>query len=169
MISPTKGSMVTNLLLALALCVPASAQTLTLLTPISSKIPQGKFEAKDAAGQTYHGTFISQKAGRFLRRGSVQLRFDESLAIVNNNSEGTIRAGRKKQLIVLGSSLALAKIADDSVDAAIGASKARLVALPVALTLLFLERGGEVKLDPGYEFEVSPTRVIPERFPSTTP
>ena len=54
----------------------------------------------------------------------MQLRFDEPLSVVNNNAEGTIRGGRKKQLLIIGSASAIAKIADDSVDGAIGARKA---------------------------------------------
>jgi hypothetical protein len=145
---------VAKLALILALCLSASAETLTLLTPINSKISQGSFRASDSSGKVHHGTFVSQKAGRFLKRGSVQLRFDEPLTVVNNNAEGTIRAGRKKQLLVLGGASAIAKIADDSVDGAIGATKARYVAAPMALLFLALEHGGEVNLKPGYQFEV---------------
>lgn len=133
----------------------ASAETLTLETLITSKIPQGRFEARDLNGKIHRGHFISHPAKRWLRRGSVSLYFDEPLVVVNKDKEGMIRASRKKQLIVLGSSLALAKIVDDSVDTAIGASKARLIAAPAALLLMYFEKGGEVKLEPGYQFEAA--------------
>lgn len=131
----------------------ASAETMTLQTLITSKIPQGRFEAKDASGKVHRGHFVSHAARRWLRRGSVSLYFDEPLVVENKDKEGIIRASHKKQLIVLGSSLAVAKIVDDSVDTAIGANKARLIAAPAAVLLMYFEKGGEVKLEPGYSFE----------------
>ena len=93
-----------------------------------------------------------------MRRGSVQLRFDEPLEVINKSPEGTIKASRKKQLIVLGSAWGAAKIVDDSIEGAIGVSNARWVALPVGAAILMVETGGEVNLKSGYRFEVGTVR-----------
>lgn len=79
------------------------------------------------------------------------------MSVVNKDSEGKIRASHKKQLVVLGSSLAVAKIDDDRVDRAIRATKARYVAIRSALAFMFVMHGGEMNLKRGYEFEAGPT------------
>jgi len=62
------------------------------------------------------------------------------------------------RLLKLGASLAAAKLADDSVDGAIGAGKARYVGAVVALALIAFQKGGEVRLHRGDTFEVEPDR-----------
>jgi len=62
------------------------------------------------------------------------------------------------RLLKLGASLAAAKLADDSVDGAIGAGKARYVGAVVALALIAFQKGGEVRLQRGDTFEVEPDR-----------
>ncbi len=114
----------------------ASAQTLTLLTPVSSRMPTGsEFRAVDASGKVYVGTVIAQPARRFLRRGSVLLRFADPVRLVNSDPEGVIRPSPNKQLIFLGTTPLIAKIADDSVDGAIGGGKARFVALGASILI----------------------------------
>lgn len=135
------------------------AQPLTLLTPVSSKMPTGsEFRAVDREGKIYAGTLIARPARRFLRRGSVLLRFYDPVHVVNGDPEGVIRAGRKKQLILLGTTPLIAKIADDSVDTAIGGGKARFVALGASVLFMALVKGGEVHLKPGDKLEVEAGR-----------
>ena len=137
----------------------AAAQPLTLLTPVSSKMPTGsEFRAVDKSGKVYVGTLITRPARRFLRRGSVLLRFYDPVHLVNSDPEGVIRAGRKKQLILLGTTPLIAKIADDSVDSAIGGGKARFVALGTSILFMAFVKGGEVHLKPGDQLEVEAGR-----------
>jgi hypothetical protein len=106
--------MARTFLAVLILSAFVSAQSLTLLTPVSSRMPSGsQFRAADGAGRVYLGTIIARPARRFLRRGSVMLRFADPVHLVNADAEGVIRAGRKKQLIFLGTTPLIAKIADD--------------------------------------------------------
>ena len=51
--------------------------------------------------------------------------FDEPVLPVTKDPEGVFRAGNRMRLLKLGASLAAAKLADDAVDGAIGATKAR--------------------------------------------
>jgi hypothetical protein len=137
----------------------AAAQPLTLLTPVSSKMPTGsEFRAVDNRGKVYVGTLITRPARRFLRRGSVLLRFDDPVHVVNSDPEGVIRAGRKQQLIFLGSTPLIAKIVDDSVDGAIGGGKARFVALGASFLFMAFVKGGEVHLKPGDQLEIEAGR-----------
>jgi len=62
------------------------------------------------------------------------------------------------RLLKLGGSLALGKLADDSVDGAIGAGKARYVAAAVGATLIVLQKGGEARLLQGDTIDVEPRR-----------
>jgi hypothetical protein len=142
-----------------ALSLASVAQPLTLLTPINSKMPSGsEFRAVDGTGRIYAGTLITRPARRFLRRGSVLLRFYDPVHVVNSDPEGVIRAGRKKQLIFLGTTPLIAKIVDDSVDGAIGGGKSRFVALGASILFIALVKGGEVHLKPGDKLEVEAGR-----------
>ena len=70
------------------------AQPLTLLTPVSSRMPSGsEFRAVDSAGKNYAGILITRPARRFLRRGSVLLRFYDTVHVVNADPEGVISRG----------------------------------------------------------------------------
>lgn len=145
-----------------ALIGPGHSQSfnLTLLTEVSSKMASGTpFTAKDeATGKTYTGRVISQKARNFLRRGWIRLSFDQPIHVVDPNGEGVLHPSRKRQIILLGTTPLIAKIADDAVDTSIGPGKARLVAAgAVGLSLLFMT-GGNITLKPGYKLVVEPDR-----------
>jgi len=150
------------LLLVVTLGTMSTAQTVTLVLQeeVSSKLPTGTtFTAMDAAGKIYHGHVVTHRARRFLRRGSMTLVFDEPVLPVTKDPEGVLRAGNKMRLLKLGSSLAAAKLADDAVDGAIGATKARYVGLAAGVALMLLQKGGEAKLHKGDTIEVEPKRT----------
>jgi hypothetical protein len=86
----------------------------------------------------------------------MRLVFDDPVVPLRN--EGVFRAGNKIRLLKLGGSVALGKLADDSVDATIGATKARYVAVAVAGALIVLQKGGEAKLHQGDTIDVEPSR-----------
>jgi hypothetical protein len=135
----------------------AQTITLTLLEDISSKLPTGTvFTARDVVGKIYPGHVVTYPARRLLRRGSMRLVFDDPVVPANN--EGIFRAGNKMRLLKLGGSLAAAKLADDSVDGTIGASKARYVGAAASLALIIFQKGGEAKLHKGDTVDVEPRR-----------
>jgi hypothetical protein len=122
-------------------------------------MPTGsEFRAVDGVGKVYAGTLITRPARRFLRRGSVLLRFHDPVHLVNSDPEGVIRAGHKRQIILVATTPLIAKIADDSVDGAIGGGKARFVALGASILFMALVKGGEVHLKPGDKLEVEAGR-----------
>jgi hypothetical protein len=150
-----------GLLIALAMAVAtiseAQTLTLTLEQDLSSKLPSGTvFTAKDATGKIYYGHVETHPARRILRRGSMRLVFDDPVAPVKN--EGVVRAGSKMRLLKLGGSIAAGKLADDAVDTAIGAGKARYVAVAVAAGLIVFQKGGDAKLHKGDTVEVESRR-----------
>jgi len=51
--------------------------------------------------------------------------FDHDVKPITKDREGVYRGGNKMRLLTVGGSLGLVKLADDSVDGAIGATKAR--------------------------------------------
>jgi hypothetical protein len=137
----------------------AQTVTLTLLEDLSSKLPTGTpFTARDAAGKVYHGHVVTHPARLVLRRGSMRLVFDDPVVPVTRDPEGVFRAGNKMRLLKLGGSLAAAKLADDVVDGAIGATKARYAAIGVGATLIFFQKGGEAKLHKGDTIDVESRR-----------
>ena len=137
----------------------AQTVTLTLQEDLSSKLPTGTaFTARDTAGKVYHGHVITRPARLLLRRGSMRLIFDEPVVPVTPDPEGVFRAGNKMRLLKLGGSLAAAKLADDAVDGAIGATKARYVALGIGAALIIFQKGGEAKLHKGDTIDVEPRR-----------
>ncbi len=85
--------------------------------------------------------------------------FDDPLVAVTKDPEGVFRAGNKMRLLKLGGSLAAAKLADDAVDGAIGATKARYAGLAAGAVLMMLQKGGEAKLHKGDTIEVEPGRT----------
>lgn len=99
---------------------------------------------------------MTHPARRLLRNGSMLLVFDEPVVPVTTDREGVFRGGNKIRLLKLGGSLAAAKLADDSVDGAIGATKARYVATAVGAALLIFQKGEEAKLHVGDSIEVEP-------------
>ena len=135
----------------------AQTVTLTLQEDLSSKLPTGTgFTAKDPTGKVYHGHVATHPARRLLRPGSMRLVFDDPVVPVTN--EGVFRAGNKMRLLKLGGSIAAVKLADDAVDTAIGATKARYVAVAVATGLIVLQKGGEAKVRKGDTVDVEPRR-----------
>jgi hypothetical protein len=86
----------------------------------------------------------------------MRLVFDDPVVPITN--EGMFRAGNKMRFLKLGGSIAAGKLADDSVDTAIGAKKARYVAVAVAAALIVIQKGGEAKLHKGDTIEVEPSR-----------
>src|SRR6266576_256694 len=140
----------------------AQPVTLTLLQDLSSKLTTGStFRASDSAGKLYSGHIITHPAKRLLRRGSMMLVFDEEVVLVTKDTEGIIRAGNKVRLLKLGGSLAAAKLADDAVDGAIGATKARYVGAAVSAALIIFQKGGEATLHKGDTIDVEPRRGEP--------
>jgi hypothetical protein len=138
----------------------AQTVTLNLLEDLSSKLPTGTaFTARDAAGKVYTGHVVTHPARRLLRRGSMILVFDDPVVPVTKDREGVFRAGNKMRLLKLGGSLAAAKLADDAVDGAIGATKARYVAAGVSVALIVFQKGGEATLHKGDTIEVEPRRT----------
>src|ERR1700675_4031336 len=145
--------------IALGTIAEAQTVTLTLLEDLSSKLPTGTaFTARDAGGKIYNGHLVTHPAQLLLRRGSMTLVFDDPIVPVTKDREGVFRAGNKMRLLKLGGSLAAAKLADDAVDGAIGAGKARYVAVGVAAALIILQKGGEAKLHKGDTVDVEPKR-----------
>ncbi len=155
-------------LLAVILGRLSSAQTTTLVlqSDVSSKLPSGSmFSAMDSAGKVYHGHVVTRPARRFLRRGSLILVFDDPVVPVTKDPEGVIRAGNRMRLLKLGASLAAAKLADDAVDGAIGAAKARYVGLAAGAALMLFQKGGEARLHKGDTIEVAPRRTVTAQNP----
>jgi hypothetical protein len=145
--------------IALGAISEAQTVTLTLEEDLSSKLPTGTlFIARDSTGKIYHGHVVTHPARRLLRRGSMRLVFDDPVVPVTN--EGVFRAGNKMRLLKLGGSLAAAKLADDAVDGAIGATKARYVAIAASAALIIFQKGGEAKLHKGDTVEVVPRRDV---------
>jgi hypothetical protein len=137
----------------------AQTLTLTLQQDLSSKLPTGTvFTAKDSAGKVYHGHVVTHPSRLLLRRGSMSLVFDDPVVPVTKDREGLFRAGNKMRLLKLGGSLAAAKLADDAVDGALGATKARYVAIAASAALIIFQKGGEAKLHKGDTVEVEPRR-----------
>ena len=153
----------TGFLLAcfIALSTIGETQTviLTLQEDLSSKLPTGTvFTADDSTRKIYHGHVVTHPARRLLRRGSMRLVFDDPVVPATRDREGVFRAGNKMRLLKLSGSLAGAKLADDAVDGAIGAGKARYVAVGVAAALIIFQKGGEAKLHNGDTIDVQPRR-----------
>jgi hypothetical protein len=147
-------------LVLVAACASGQSFKLTLMNEVSSKMKSGEaFSAKDeASGEVYTGRIITQKARNVLRRGWIRLSFDQPIRLVDPNGEGVLHPGRKKQLILLGTTPLIAKIADDAVDVSIGAGKARLVAAGAVVVALLFMNGGNITLKPGYKLTVEPDR-----------
>jgi len=169
--SMSRAGILFTCVIALGTISKAQNVTLNLLEDLSSKLPTGTaFTARDAAGKIYNGHVVTRPAKRCLRRGSMVLVFDDPVVPVTKDPEGVIRAGNKMRLLKLSGSLAAAKLADDAVDGAIGAGKARYVGAAVSAALIILQKGGEATLHKGDTVEVE-SRREPQRDlnGSTTP
>lgn len=145
--------------LAVALSTVCAAQTttLTLTADLTSKLPTGTaFTAKDATGKIYQGYLVTHRARRLMRNGSMILVFTDPVVPVTKDREGIFRGGNKMRLLKLSASLAAAKLADDAVDGAIGATKARYAAAGVSTLLIVFQKGEEAKLHAGDTIEVEP-------------
>jgi hypothetical protein len=153
---PALAAAITILLFFFSRGLSAQTVTLHLISDLTSKMPTGTpFEAHDNAGKVYHGHIITHPARRMMRNGSMLLIFDEEVKAVTKDREGAYRGGNKMRLLKLGGSLALAKIADDAVDGAVGATKARYVGAVVAVGFLLFTKGQEAKLHADNTIEVS--------------
>ncbi len=129
---------------------PLSSLTrrLTLLEDLTSKLPTGTaFTARDTGGKVYSGHVVTHPARRLLRRGSIALVFDDPVVAITKDREGVFRARNKMRLLKLGGSLAAGKLADDAVDGAIGATKARYLAAGVGAALIKLTRQQELRIE----------------------
>lgn len=145
-----------SLLFLLSLHLSAQTITLRLASEVSSKMPTGTpFQARDDAGHLYNGHLVTHRARRMLRNGSMLLVFDEELKPVTKDREGAFHGGNKVRLLKLGGSLGLAKLADDSVDESIGATKARYVGAAAAIGFLLFTKGEEARLHAGDTVVVS--------------
>jgi hypothetical protein len=146
-----------TLVLSWATITEAQIVTLTLLEDLNSKLPTGtRFTARDSGGKVYNGHLVTHPARRLLRRGSMALVFDDPVVPITKDREGVFRAGNKMRLLKLGGSLAAGKLADDAVDGAIRATKARYVAAGVGAALIVFQKGGEATLHKGDTVEVEP-------------
>jgi hypothetical protein len=147
-----------KLSLLFLLSLPLSAQTVTLrlTSDVSSKMATGApFQAEDDAGHFYHGHLVTHRARRMMRNGSMLLVFDQEVKPITKDPEGAYHGGNKVRLLKLGGSLGLAKLADDSVDEGIGATKARYVGAAAAIGFLLFTKGEEARLHAGDTIEVS--------------
>jgi hypothetical protein len=148
---------VLTFVLSLGTITEAQTVTLTLLEDLTSKLHTGTaFTARDTEGKVYKGHVVTHPARRLLRRGSMTLVFDDPVLPITKDREGVFRAGNKMRLLKLGGSLAAGKLADDAVDGAIGATKARYVAAGVGVALIIFQKGGEATLHKGDTIEVEP-------------
>src|SRR5437870_10372681 len=143
--------------IALSTIGEAQTVTLALQEDLSSELLTGTvFTAEDSTRKIYPGHVVTHPARRLLRRGSMRLVFDDPVVPVTN--EGVVRAGNKKRLLKLGGSLAAAKLADDAVDGAIGATKTRYVGTGVSAALIIFQKGSEATLHNGETIDVEPRR-----------
>jgi hypothetical protein len=130
------------------------------------------------AGTTIEGHIESKPARRLMRPGSLFMIFDRVIlpngeiqpaslhlvssesAAVKADSEGMLHPtiSKKRVAIQLGGTALTAKLADDLAEAAggsaVGAGTARFVGLGAAATFFALQKGREVKLNPGEKLEV---------------
>ena len=90
-----------------------------------------------------------------MRNGSMLFVFDEEVKPITKDREGAFRGGNKVRLLKVGGSLGLAKLADDSVDETIGATKARYVGAAASIGFLLFTKGEEAGLHAGDTLQVS--------------
>lgn len=127
-------------------------------------------------GTVFHGHVESARARRPLRSGALRLIFDRLLLpdgtslpahvsledlsspALRADQEGRVRPtlSKKRLLLQLGGTALVAKLADDAVEeaAAVSAGSARWVGLAGGATFLLLQKGREVRLQPGDKLEV---------------
>lgn len=156
----------------LLLVGPGFAQTLTLTADLSSKLPSGSpFTATQKGGAVYTGHILTHPARHFLRRGSMQLIFDQPVtvaAIISKkvDAEGVVHARRTRQIVGVGLATVVAQSLDDYVIDPIivgeGNHKSAywFAADAAAFTLvLWAQKGGDVKLKAGTQINVEPLRL----------
>src|SRR5262249_24269243 len=97
---------------------------------------------------------------------SMSLVFDEPVLPVTKDKEGIFHAGNRVRVLKLAGSIAATKLADDSVDGAIGAVKARYFGFAVTAALIALQRGDEAKLHKGDVIQVEPKRESGPALPA---
>src|SRR5579863_8002988 len=145
----------------LLIATAASAETCSLQTYASSWMTSGTpFSVRCPSG-TYTGTLISPPARRFFRRGHLQLKFDQPMAVQTKDpaDEGKIQNGRGRQIanmLLAGGAGIGAKDITDGLSGVIFKSWYMIPATGVALA--FFSSGGDVNLKPGYKLELEPLR-----------
>ena len=144
----------------------------TLTADVSSQLPSGSaVTAVGDDGKIYNAIVTTHPARRFMRRGSLQLRFDPPMEVVSFeakrervDSEGAVHASRTRQLIGLASAVAATEAFDDWViDPAFTASGKEHKAgywyaadAAVFLTVFGVQKGGEAKLKSGTVLTLRP-------------
>ncbi len=137
-------------------------------------------------GTLFEGHIESKRARRMMRPGSLFMTFDRlvlpngdvqtvNLHLVSANSaaikvdsEGMLHPAlsKKRLAIQLGGTVLTAKVADDLAEfaggTAVGAGTARLIGAGAAATFFVLQKGREVKLQPGDTLDVEFDRSVTE-------
>ncbi len=132
----------------------AAQETCVLQTYASSWMQTGTPFSCVAPSGTYTGVLVTISAGRFFRRGSLRLKFDQPVAVVSKSPEGVFRPNRGKQIssILLSGGAGIG--AKDLLDGASGAIFKSWYAIPVTFVgLAFFEKGGDVNLKPGVKLQ----------------
>jgi hypothetical protein len=156
--------MMSRVALALVLLSPFSAaETLTMLTEVTSKMQPGTaFQAQDSSGRIYSGHIVTKRARRLRRNGSMLLVFDQPVHVTNSDPEGLLRGriSKKRLMLQIGAGTLAAKLADDSIEGVIGPGRARYVGLGALAATFLISRGAEARLHVGDHIEVeeSPDR-----------
>jgi hypothetical protein len=160
------------LLMVGSLATAQESIRVTLTADVSSKLPTGSaVSAVGDDGKIYNAFLTTHPARRFLRRGSLQLRFDPPMEVVSVeakrervDSEGAVHASRTRQVIGLVSAAAAAEAFDDWViDPAFTASGKEHKAgywyaadAAVFLIVAGVQKGGEAKLKSGTVIQLRP-------------
>jgi hypothetical protein len=148
------------LLFAFFTSVAAAQETCALQTYASSWMQTGTPFSVQCPSGTYTGVLVTTSAKRFFRRGSLRLKFDQPVAVVNKSAEGVFKAGRGKQitsiLLTGGSGIG----AKDLLDGLSGAIFKSWWMIPITFGAIApFEKGGDVNLKPGLKLQIVQTRA----------
>jgi len=137
-------------------------------------------------GTLFEGHLETQRARRVMRPGSMFMTFDRMIlpngeihgvnlhllssdsAAVKADSEGLLHSAlsKKRQAIQVGGTALTAKLADDLAEfaggTAVGAGTARLIGAGAATAFFILQKGREVRLQPGDKLDVEFGRSVTE-------
>jgi hypothetical protein len=140
---------------------------MTLLADLSSKLPSGTpIKVKGDDEKIYSGHIVTHHSRHWLRRGSLRIEFDVPVTVTavhghKMDSEGTVKAGHRRQVAGAAVSVLAAQSFDDYVlDPALRHKNPAWYGADAALVAgtLFLQKGGEVKLKAGTVLDVEPIR-----------